>query len=180
VGSHFLCHQAAIESTPIPIYVQPSNHFTLPEDPATPIIMIGPGTGIAPFRAFLQERIASQAPGLNWLFFGERNQATDFYYADFWLELEKQGRLRLDLAFSRDQKEKIYVQHKLLEQKKSIWNWIEKGAMLYVCGDAEEMAKDVEWALKEIVQEEGKMIEEDARKFLKTMRAEKRYLLDVY
>lgn len=180
VGSHFLCMQAGLESTPIPIYVQPSNHFTLPEDPNRSIILIGPGTGIAPFRAFLQERIAHQAEGRNWLFFGERNRATDFYYGEYWLELEKQGRLRLDTAFSRDQAEKIYVQHRILEQKKSIWEWIQEEAILYVCGDAEQMAKDVDAALQQIVREEGQMSDEEARKFLKTMRHEKRYLLDVY
>lgn len=179
VGTHFLCQQAEIESTPIPIYVQPSHNFTLP-DPTAPIILIGPGTGIAPFRAFLQERIALQASGLNWVFFGERNRATDFYYADFWLELEKQGRIRLDLAFSRDQTEKVYVQHKILEQKKSIWSWIQQGAYIYVCGDAEEMAKDVDIALQQIAHVEGGLNEEDARRYLKSLRAEKRYLLDVY
>ncbi len=179
VGSHFLCREAAIESTPIPIYLQPSHHFALP-DPNASIILIGPGTGIAPFRAFLQERLATQAPGLNWLFFGERNRASDFYYSDFWEELEKQGRLRLDLAFSRDQAEKVYVQHKMLENKKTLWEWIQRGSYLYVCGDAQEMAKDVDAALQRIVQEEGSMTEEEARKYLKTLRAEKRYLLDVY
>ncbi len=179
VGSHFLCERAEPESTPIPIYVQPSHHFTLP-NPEAPIILIGPGTGIAPFRAFLQERLATQAPGLNWLFFGERNRASDFYYSDFFLELEKQNRLRLDLAFSRDQAEKIYVQHKMLEHKKSFWDWIQRGCYIYVCGDAEEMAKDVDAALQRIVHEEGHLPEEEARKFVKALRLEKRYLLDVY
>jgi sulfite reductase (NADPH) flavoprotein alpha-component len=176
VGSHFLCIQSAL----VPFYVQPSNHFTLPEDPTRPIIMIGPGTGIAPFRAFIQERLAHHAEGRNWLFFGERNRATDFYYSDYWLELEKQGRIRIDTAFSRDQAEKIYVQHRLLERKKSIWEWIQDGAILYVCGDAEQMAKDVDAALQQIAREEGQMSDEEARKFLKTLRQEKRYLLDVY
>jgi sulfite reductase (NADPH) flavoprotein alpha-component len=180
VGSHFLCKTAQLESTPIPIYVQPSHGFKLPEDPNTPIILIGPGTGIAPFRAFIQERLATQAKGPNWIFFGERNRASDFYYEDFWTELEKQGRIRLDLAFSRDQAEKIYVQHKLLEEKKSIWEWIQKGSYIYVCGDAEKMAKDVDAALQQIAHIEGHLNEEDARKFLKSLRAEKRYLLDVY
>lgn len=179
VGSHFLCQTAIPESTHVPIYIQPSPHFTLPA-PSVPIILIGPGTGVAPFRAFLQERIATQAPGLNWLFFGERNRAHDFYYSDFWLELEAQGRLRLDLAFSRDQAEKIYVQHKLFSQKKSIWNWVQQGACIYVCGDAKQMAKDVDATLQKIVQEEINCSEEEARKYLKTLRAEKRYLLDVY
>ncbi len=180
VGSHFLCKQAEIESTPIPIYVQPSNHFTLPSDPNASIILIGPGTGIAPFRAFIQERLATQAEGRNWIFFGERNQASDFYYGTFWTELEKQGRIRLDTAFSRDQEEKIYVQHKMLEQKKSLWAWIQEGSYIYVCGDAEKMAKDVDAALQQIAREEGGMTEEDARKYIKSLRLDKRYLLDVY
>lgn len=180
VGSHFLCETALLSSTPIPIYVQPSNHFTLPEDPNIPIILIGPGTGVAPFRAFLQERIATQAPGLNWLFFGERNSLSDFYYGEFWLDLEKQGRLRLDTAFSRDQPEKIYVQHKILERKKSLWDWIQKGSVIYVCGDAEKMAKDVDLALQQVFREEGHLSEEDARIALKQLRLGKRYLLDVY
>lgn len=180
VGSHFLCKQAEIESTPIPIYVQPSNHFTLPADGNAAIIMVGPGTGIAPFRAFLQERIAKQAEGRNWLFFGERNRGSDFYYEEYLTELEKGGRLRLDTAFSRDQSDKVYVQHKMLSQKKSLWEWIQSGSYLYVCGDAEEMAKDVDAALQRIVKEEGLISEEEARKFLKRLRAERRYLLDVY
>ncbi|EKE07944.1 MAG: hypothetical protein ACD_17C00436G0001 [uncultured bacterium] len=180
VGSHFLCREAKIGLTPIPIYVQPSNHFALPEDPNALIILIGPGTGIAPFRAFLQERIATQAEGQNWIFFGERNRATDFHYGDYWLELEKQGRLRLSTAFSRDQEQKIYVQHKLWEERKSIWKWICDGAFLYVCGDAKEMAKDVDLTLEKIIHEEGNMTEEEARLFLRAMRHNKRYLLDVY
>ena len=180
VGSYFLCEYAAIESTPIPIYVQPSNHFTLPADPNASIILIGPGTGIAPFRAFIQERLATQAEGKNWVFFGERHRAFDFYYGDFWTELEKQGRIRLDTAFSRDQIEKIYVQHKMLEEKKSLWRWIQEGSYLYVCGDADQMAKDVDAALQQIAREEGGMTEEESRKYLKSLRAEKRYLLDVY
>ncbi len=180
VGSHFLCELAALESTPIPIYIQPSNHFTLPTDPNASIILIGPGTGVAPFRAFIQERLANQAEGRNWIFFGERNRASDFYYGDFWTDLEKQGRIRLDTAFSRDQPEKIYVQHKMLEQKKTLWDWIQTGSYIYVCGDAEKMAKDVDNALHKIAREEGGMNEEDSRKYIKSLRLEKRYLLDVY
>lgn len=180
VGSHFLCEGAHLFETVIPIYVQPSHHFTLPEDPNSPLIMIGPGTGIAPFRAFLQERIATQAEGAHWLFFGERNQSSDFYYADYWTELVKQGRLRLDTAFSRDQNEKIYVQHKMWERRKTIWNWIENHALIYVCGDANEMAKGVEAVLLEIVRVEGNMNEEEGRQFLKKLKQAKRYLLDVY
>jgi sulfite reductase (NADPH) flavoprotein alpha-component len=180
VGSHFLCKRALLRETPIPFYVQTSHNFTLPEDPLASIILIGPGTGIAPFRAFLQERLAKQAKGKNWLFFGERNRATDFYYEDFWLSLEHQGRLRLDCAFSRDGSEKIYVQHKLWEQKKDLWCWIEEGAYLYICGNAEKMAKDVELTLQKIAISEGALTEELARAKIKTLKTEKRLLMDVY
>ncbi|MBS0624786.1 MAG: sulfite reductase [Verrucomicrobia bacterium] len=179
VASHFLCDQAEIESTSIPIYVQPSNGFTLPH-PDTSILLIGPGTGVAPFRAFLQERLAHNAKGRNWLFFGERHRNADFYYESFFKELEKQSLLRLDTAFSRDQAEKVYVQHKLLENAASVWDWIQTGAHLYVCGDAEKMAKDVDAALQQIVREQGGLSEEDSRLYLKRLRSEKRYLLDVY
>ncbi len=180
VGSHFLCDLAQIQETPIPIYLQPSNHFTLPPDPEASLIMIGPGTGVAPYRAFLQERIANQASGRNWLIFGERNRASDFYYESFWKDLEKQNRLRLDLAFSRDANEKVYVQHKMYEHRKSLWKWIEEGAYLYVCGDATRMAKDVDAMLHQIAREEGNMSEEDARLYLKKLRKERRCLADVY
>ncbi len=176
VGSHFLCDLAKL----VPIYVQPSNHFTLPNDPATSIIMIGPGTGVAPFRAFMQERMGTKATGRNWLFFGERNRKTDFYYESFWRELEKQNQLRMTTAFSRDQENKEYVQHKLLENKKEIWEWICDGAFVFVCGDANEMAKEVDVALQTIVKEEGSYSAEEAIHYLKKMRHEKRYLLDVY
>lgn len=178
VGSHFLCQRATL-STPIPLYVQPSNGFTLP-DPSASIILIGPGTGIAPFRAFLQERLALQHPGRNWLFFGERNRETDFYYSDFFLELERLDRLRLDLAFSRDQEEKIYVQHRLWEQRASLFDWIQNGAYLYVCGDAEKMAKDVEITLLRIAKDQGPFNEEEAKSWLKALRQSRRYLTDLY
>lgn len=176
VGSHFLCDFAET----VPLYVQPSNHFTIPSDPASSMIMIGPGTGVAPYRAFMQERVATQATGRHWLFFGERNRKTDFYYETYWTELEKQGRLRLDCAFSRDQEKKDYVQHKMYERKKSLWQWICEGAFLYVCGDANEMAKEVDAMIHQIVKEEGGYSEEDALHYVKRMRHEKRYLLDVY
>lgn len=179
VGSHFLCQMANVNETPIPLYVQPSNGFSLP-DPDASMIMIGPGTGIAPFRAFLQERVALQHKGRNWLFFGERNRASDFYYSEFFLELVKQDRLRLDLAFSRDQAEKVYVQHKLWEERASLFDWLQNGAYLYVCGDAEKMAKDVDLTLQRIVQDQGNMGEEDARNWLKKLRQSKHYLQDVY
>ncbi len=177
VGSHFLCDLAEIGSTPVPLYVQPSQHFSPPTDPASSMIMVGPGTGVAPYRAFMQERLASHATGRHWLFFGERNRETDFYYESFWTDLEKQGRLRLDLAFSRDQESKVYVQNKMYERRKSLWQWIQEGAFVYVCGDAEKMAKEVDAVIHQIIEEEGKV---DAQLYVKKMRQEKRYLVDVY
>ncbi len=179
LGSYFLCSQADT-ITPIPIYIQMSNGFTLPTDPNVPIILIGPGTGVAPFRAFLQERLALQHLGKNWLFFGERNRATDFYYSDFFLELEHQNRLRLDLAFSRDQSDKIYVQHLLWEHRKALFEWVQAGAYIYVCGDAEKMAKDVEKTFLRIATEQFLGSEDQARQWLKSLRHQRRYLTDVY
>ena len=180
VASPFLCQTAIQGETPIPIYLQPAHSFFLPQDPETHIIMIGPGTGIAPFRAFMQERVHTQSPGKNWLFFGERNRASDFFYEDFWTALTTDNRLRLDLAFSRDQEEKFYVQHQMYEQRKELWNWIQEGAHIYVCGDKEKMAKDVDATLQRIAQEEGSLTSEDARVFVRSLRTQKRYLLDVY
>jgi sulfite reductase (NADPH) flavoprotein alpha-component len=180
VASHFLCFLAEKMTTPIPSYIQPTPHFTLPQDPHASIIMVGPGTGVAPFRGFLQERLALNAPGKNWLFFGERNRHLDFFYEDFWQFLVSQKKLRLDLAFSRDQEEKIYVQHKLLEQGEDIWQWLQEGAFFYICGDADPMAKDVEAALVSIAEKYGHLNEHEARDYLKHLRAEKRLLVDVY
>ena len=143
--------------------------------------MVGPGTGIAPFRSFLQERKETGASGRNWLFFGNRNMKTDFLYAVEWKTYQKDGILdRLDLAWSRDQESKVYVQHKMLEKKREVWNWLQKGAVFYVCGDASRMAKDVDIALRKIVEEEGGMSEEDAVSWVKTLIRERRYLKDVY
>jgi sulfite reductase (NADPH) flavoprotein alpha-component len=178
--SHFLCCQAPLHVPSIPVYVQPHHGFTLPADPKANLIMIGPGTGVAPFRAFLQERVHQQAPGKNWLFFGERHRATGFFYQSFWEELERAGTLRLDLAFSRDQEYKIYVQHRMLEKGKELYKWLEEGATLFVCGDASRMAKDVEAALAEIVRLYGNKDEQAASGYLKQLKSEKRYLRDVY
>lgn len=179
--SDFLCHRAPLHEPLIPIYLHKAKDFTLPtESHAKPIIMIGPGTGIAPFRGFMQERLKTQAHPQNWLFFGERSHVTDFYYQDYWKTLEKQGMLRLETAFSRDQAEKVYVQHKMLQFSKELWNWLEKGAYLYVCGDASRMAKDVETTLLTIFEKEGGQSPEMAKQTLKTLRKEKRYLRDVY
>jgi len=177
VASHFLCHLAKIGKTPIPLFVQPAPHFRLPEDPSTPIIMIGPGTGIAPFRAFLQDRQFHGAKGKNWLFFGERNRSSDYFYEE---EFATHPNLRIETAFSRDQSEKIYVQHKLKEHASEVCDWIEKGAHLYVCGDAKEMAKEVEKTLIEIFQTHRKLDEKAAKDHLKSLKKEGRYLLDVY
>ncbi len=179
VGSHFLGHTAVPSETQIPIYVQPSNGFTIPENPNAAVIMIGPGTGIAPFRAFLQERMSLGHEGKNWLFFGERNRSTDFYYEEYFLSLEKEGRLQLDLAFSRDTAEKVYVQHLLWEKRKAIWEWLQNGAYFYVCGDAEKMAKDVDITLQRIAQDTG-LTEEASREWLKALRKSRHYLQDVY
>ena len=164
----------------IPIFIQPSSHFRLPSAD-TPIIMIGPGTGIAPFRAFLHERRAQAAPGRNWLFFGERHRATDFYYEEELMEMQKDGHLtNLSLAFSRDQAEKIYVQHLMREQGAKLWSWLQDGASLYICGDATHMARDVEAALLAIVMRHGNLARDTAQDYIKSLAREKRYLRDVY
>ena len=180
VGSHFLCNLAELGKTEIALYIQPSMHFTVPENLSAPMIMIGPGTGVAPFRAFVQERLATHAKGKNWLFFGERNRKTDFYYESFWTDLEKNGFLRLDLAFSRDSEKKTYVQDKILENKADFWRWIQEGAYIYVCGDAQSMAKSVDLAILKVIEEEGGFSKEEAMQFMKKMRQEKKYLQDVY
>ncbi len=180
ISSQFLCQYAKVHKTPVMIYHQSNPLFKLPKNPTSSIIMIGPGTGIAPFRAFLQERLYLKASGRHWLFFGERQRNCDFYYKNFLLDLEKNKKLRLDLAFSRDQKEKIYVQDKLKEHSLEIWQWIQTEAFIYICGDAHFMAKDVSKTLQEIIKIEGNFSEEEAKHFLKKLRREKRLLFDVY
>ncbi|MDF2550262.1 MAG: cysJ [Chlamydiales bacterium] len=179
VASHYLLNLAPIEGQ-IPLWIQSNEKFHLPKDPSKPIIMIGPGTGVAPFRAFLQERVCMKAPGKNWLFFGECNRETDFFYEEFFSEVEKAGMLKLTTAFSRDQAEKVYVQHRLLENSEEIWRWILEGACIYICGDAKVMAREVQESLLLIFQREGDMDLSAARAFLKHLRAEKRYQTDVY
>ncbi|WP_029146834.1 sulfite reductase subunit alpha [Methylophilus sp. 5] len=165
----------------VPIFLQLSAHFRPPKNPDAPLIMVGPGTGIAPFIAFLQERQATAAPGKNWLFFGEQHATTDFYYREELETLQQAGVLtRLDTAFSRDQADKIYVQHRMLEQGEQLWQWLQQGAHFCVCGDASRMAKDVDAALKTIVQTHGKMSAEDAADYVSKMSQEKRYVRDVY
>jgi len=180
VCTHYLCDMTPLNQALIPIYIHPSNGFTLPEDINTDIVMVGPGTGVAPFRGFMQERIASRASGKNWLFFGEWRSNEDYYYYDFWKDCEAKGVLRIDTAFSRDQEDKIYVQHRMLEHGRDLFAWLENGAVFYVCGDAHRMAKDVDAALHHIVQIHGEKSESEAKNYIKRLRAEKKYLRDVY
>ena len=165
----------------IKVYVQKAQHFALPADPGKPIIMIGPGTGLAPFRAFLQERQATDAPGPNWLYFGHQRSDYDFFYEDELKEMRKSGLLtRLTLAWSRDGKEKIYVQHRMRDDGRDLWEWLSKGAHIYVCGDALRMAKDVERALIDVVAEHGKRSPEDAARYVAELKKNDRYQADVY
>ena len=165
----------------IKVYVQKAQHFALPADPNKPIIMIGPGTGVAPFRAFLQERIATQAPGGNWLYFGHQRSDYDFFYREEFDAMRKSGHLhRLTLAWSRDGTEKIYVQHRMRQDGRDLWEWISRGAHIYVCGDALRMAKDVEKALIDVVAEHGKRSPEDAARFVNDLKKNDRYQADVY
>jgi sulfite reductase (NADPH) flavoprotein alpha-component len=179
VCSTFMADRA--KDVMVPIFLQRSAHFRPPKNPDAPLIMVGPGTGIAPFIAFLQERQATAAKGKNWLFFGEQHAASDFYYREELETLQKTGVLhQLDTAFSRDQAEKIYVQHRMLEQGETLWQWLEKGAHFCVCGDASRMAKDVDTTLKTIIQTHGNMSPEAAADYVSTMAQEKRYVRDVY
>jgi sulfite reductase (NADPH) flavoprotein alpha-component len=179
VCSTFLADRAA--DCPVPVFVQTSHGFRLPADASRPVIMVGPGTGIAPFRAFLEERRETGATGQNWLFFGDQRRDSDFLYREELEAAQSAGTLhRLDLAFSRDQAEKIYVQHRMLEQGPELWRWLEEGAHFYVCGDASRMAKDVDAALKEIIQTAGAKTPEEAAEYLSNLKSEKRYQRDVY
>jgi sulfite reductase (NADPH) flavoprotein alpha-component len=180
VASTFLGERARPGAT-LPVFVQPSHSFRPPVDDDAPMIMVGPGTGIAPFRAFLQEREARGARGRSWLFFGDQRRDLDFLYRD---ELEGHLRTgvlsRLDLAFSRDQETKIYVQHRMHEHASLLWDWLEQGAHFYVCGDARRMARDVDQTLHVIIAEQGRRTEEQARAYLAEMKRSGRYQRDVY
>jgi sulfite reductase (NADPH) flavoprotein alpha-component len=165
----------------VPVFIHKSEGFRLPADTTRPVIMIGPGTGIAPFRAFLQERRATAPNGKNWLFFGDQHVATDFLYRNELESLFNEGVLtRLDTAFSRDQGEKIYVQDRMLENAAKLWDWIGNGAHIYVCGDAKRMAKDVDAALLRVIREQGEFTDVAAQAFVNQLKAEKRYQRDVY
>jgi sulfite reductase (NADPH) flavoprotein alpha-component len=165
----------------VPIYIQPNKKFRLPLDSNAPIIMIGPGTGIAPFRGFLHERQATGAKGKNWLFFGERSAATDFLYRDELEKMQANGHLtQLHTAFSRDQEKKIYVQDRMLEQAAQVWSWLQDGASVYVCGDATHMARDVDAALHTIIGQQGTLDAEAAKDYVQQMKDDRRYQRDVY
>ena len=180
VCSTFLADRCA-DHTPVPVFVQTSHGFRLPENGDVPVIMCGPGTGIAPFRAFLEERLATGAKGRNWLFFGDQKRETDFLYREQLEGWVADGHLtRLDLAFSRDQAEKIYVQNRMLENAAELFSWLESGAHFYVCGDASRMAKDVDAALHQIAETAGGMSQEAAAAYIQKLKTDKRYQRDVY
>lgn len=179
-ASGFLCERLE-EGADIEVFVENNDNFRLPADANTPVIMVGPGTGIAPFRAFMQEREAQDAEGKNWLFFGNPNFTQDFLYQTEWQAYKKSGLLsKISLAFSRDQEQKIYVQHRLLENGAEVYQWLEEGAHFYVCGDANHMAKDVENALLEIIQQHGGKSADEAKQYVTALRKAKRYQKDVY
>lgn len=177
VCSTFLADRAAAA----PVFLQRSPHFRPPEDADTPMIMVGPGTGVAPFRGFLQERRALGHGGRNWLFFGDQHRRENFYYRDDLEDMVNDGFLsRLDLAFSRDQADRVYVQHKMLDRGAEVWRWLDDGAHFYVCGDAARMAKDVDATLTTILRTHGGMTEDAARDYKRELVAQKRYVRDVY
>jgi sulfite reductase (NADPH) flavoprotein alpha-component len=180
VASSFLAERA--DDVPVPVFPSVAKHFHLPENPGTPIIMIGPGTGVAPFRAYLQERKATGAKGKNWLFFGSQHESCDFAYGDEFKAYLKEGLLtRLDCAWSRDQARKVYVQHKMTENAVEIWKWIDtEGAHFFVCGDGRRMAKDVDATLRQIVRDQGGKSVEQANEYVEKLKSEKRYKRDVY
>jgi len=177
ICSHFLV-EVSLNEAVVPLYIQPNHQgFTIPEETSTPLIMIGPGTGVAPFRGFLQERVQQKAVGENWLFFGEWTREGEFFYQEEFEKWVEEGFLRLTTAFSRDQDHKIYVQDRMWEHAQELYDWIQRGAIIYVCGDAEKMAKDVEATLMKIGEEIGRV---DGRSFIKKLRTEKKYLRDIY
>ena len=180
VASTFLGERAE-PGLPVRCYVQRAHGFALPQDPAKPVIMVGPGTGVAPFRAFLQDRAADRAPGRNWLFYGHQRQATDFFYADEFDALKRAGVLtRLSLAWSRDGSEKIYVQDRMRENGAEVWRWLADGAHFYICGDAKRMARDVEAALVDVIAAHGGRTPDEAVKLVQEMKKAGRYQADVY
>jgi sulfite reductase (NADPH) flavoprotein alpha-component len=179
-ASSFLADRVQ-EGGEVRVFVEHNDNFRLPANPDTPVIMVGPGTGIAPFRSFIQERDAQGAEGKNWLFFGNPHFTQDFLYQVEWQKYVKSGLLtKIDLAFSRDQANKIYVQDKLKAKGAEVWQWLQDGAHFYVCGDANRMAKDVHDALVNIVVEHGGKNAEEAEEYVNELRRAKRYQRDVY
>ncbi|MBM3857210.1 MAG: hypothetical protein FJ390_04525, partial [Verrucomicrobia bacterium] len=180
VCSTFLAHRVN-DTIPVSVFIHSAKHFRLPEDHSRDIIMVGPGTGVAPFRAFLHDRKATGAGGKHWLFFGDQRSETDFLYREELEKWHKEGTLhRFDTAFSRDQAEKIYVQHRMQEKAKDLYDWLENGAYFYVCGDASRMAKDVEQTLHQIIETQGDHSPESAAAYVEALKKEKRYRKDVY
>jgi len=180
VASTFLADRVG-DTEFVKVFVQPSHGFKPPANGDLPIIMVGPGTGIAPFRAFLEERQAAGAKGKNWLFFGDQKRAADFLYEEQLTAWQKSGFLtRLDLAFSRDQAEKVYVQDRMLQNAAELWAWLEAGAHFYVCGDASRMAKDVDAVLHKIVETAGGKSPDEAKAYVAKLKSAKRYQRDVY
>jgi sulfite reductase (NADPH) flavoprotein alpha-component len=176
-----LCAERVHEGDTLPVFVQPNKHFHLPESAETDIIMVGPGTGIAPFRSFIEERAVTKAAGRTWLFFGDQHEACDFLYNDELEQYQKDGVLtKLTTAWSRDTEKKVYVQHKILENSKELYEWLEKGANFYICGDKQHMAKDVHNALITVIAQEGGLSQEDAEAYLNDLQKQGRYQRDVY
>lgn len=181
VCTHFLCELALLNTPVVPVFIQPSHGFHLPDDHHSSLLMIGPGTGVAPFRAFLQERFYHlRSEGKHWLFFGEWHSSYDFFYEKDWEEFSRCGHLQVDCAFSRDQDEKIYVQNRIWERGEEFFSWLENGAYLYVCGDAQRMAKDVDAMLLKVIQTYGNRDFQGSRDYVKQLRQQKRYRRDVY
>ena len=180
VCSTFMADRVALKQAVVPVFVT-SSHFRLPENDDVPVIMVGPGTGVAPFRSFVMDRATRGAKGPNWLFFGDQRKDHDFLYADEWAQYLQTGVLtRLDTAFSRDQATKVYVQDRMQEQAAELWQWLQRGAYFYVCGDAKRMAKDVDAALHKVVAEQGGMTPEAAVAWVKQLKQDGRYQRDVY
>ncbi|WP_078427788.1 sulfite reductase subunit alpha [Alkalihalobacterium alkalinitrilicum] len=176
-----LCAERLNQGDTLPVFIQQNKHFNLPDSQDTDIIMVGPGTGIAPFRSFIQELAVNSGAGRSWLFFGDQHSATDFLYEDELKQYQQDGVLtKLDAAFSRDSDQKVYVQHKIFENSKEVFEWLENGAYFYVCGDKQYMAKDVHNTLIDIVEKEGKMNRDSAEAYLNDMQKQKRYQRDVY
>jgi sulfite reductase (NADPH) flavoprotein alpha-component len=180
VCSTFLADRVRVGETPTPVFVS-NSHFGPPEDLSKDAIMVGPGTGIAPFRAFVQDRVAAGATGRNWVFFGDQKSSTDYLYQEEWEKYLAEGKVtHLDLAWSRDQILKVYVQDKMREKAAELWAWINNGGYFFVCGDAKRMAKDVDVALHEVIAQQGGMTAEQAVDYVKQMKKDKRYQRDVY